>query len=356
MNSGIFSTTLTVLVSFLLSISSIVGANTDIVDVDNDLYPDANELGETELQKRRLSNFVRIGRGLSSFIRIGKNGMYAPYADLQGDADEFDDDSDYLKARYPEKRLSSFVRIGRPDPDLYQPLEKRAGAFIRVGKFPSSGYFRNRFTGNKSPYYRRTGRIGQSSFIRIGKRDTSNTLKNQIANDDLYNRYLELERKLADGSSDIKTEDKKMSSFVRIGRPSSFVRIGRPSSFVRIGRPSSFVRIGRPMGEEQTDNSEAPSGYVYDDNIKDTDQKRMSKFVRIGKNKELINDAVYKRRLSNFVRFGKRKDSNDFDNAMEFSDDMDRSMSSYEQDDKPHGIDIITEMKDENQKGLKDTQ
>lgn len=32
--------------------------------------------------------------------------------------------------------------------------------------------------------------------------------------------------------------EKRLSSFVRIGRPSSFVRIGRPRSFVRIGRLS----------------------------------------------------------------------------------------------------------------------
>ena len=282
MKTELYSTSLTILVS-VLSWSTIAGTNTDLVHVDNDDigYSDGDEFGD--LQKRRLSNFVRIGRGLSSFIRIGRNGLYLPYDDsINDDLEEIDDDSQGTSAfdnadkgglSYPEKRISSFVRIGRgmADPDIYRPYEKRAGAFIRVGKFPSSGYYRSRFTGNKSPYYRRTGRIGHSSFIRIGKRDTSNTLKNQ-AKEDEYDRYMQLEKELAQGNlpdlaedtynyNDIKSEDKKMSSFVRIGRPSSFVRIGRPSSFVRIGRPSSFVRIGKALVPGQTADEEVPSRY-----------------------------------------------------------------------------------------------
>lgn len=254
MKSGTCSTTFTVLLSFLISVSVTAGTNTDIVDVDNDFAypPDTDDFDDTELQKRRLNNFVRIGRGLSSFIRIGKSGLYVPYDELEDEDDGFDDtdtNSAFAKG-HPDKRLSSFVRIGRgiAGPENY---EKRAGAFIRVGKFPSSGYFR--YSENISPYYRRTGRIGHSSFIRIGKRDTSNTLNDQKTREDLYNKYLELENKLGDENSDLKTEDKKLSSFVRIGRLSKFVRIGRPSSFVRIGRPSSFVRIGRPSFADEVD-------------------------------------------------------------------------------------------------------
>ena len=242
MKSGICSTYLTVLLSFLLSLSVIARGNTDIVGVDNDLgYPDTDDFDETGIQKRRLSSFVRIGRGLSSFVRIGKNGLYAPIDEVgDGDVDDYGNEGQGQRngafgKGYANKRLSSFVRIGR-GMNYPRDNEKRAGAFIRVGKFPSSGYYRSRYSGNVSPYYRRTGRIGHSSFIRIGKRDTSNTLNDQKISDELYKRYLDLERQLGEGNSDIKTEDKKMSSFVRIGRPSSFVRIGRPSSFEGTGQ------------------------------------------------------------------------------------------------------------------------
>ena len=263
MNTELHSIYLAILVS-VISWSAIVATNTDLVQLDTDDigYSDPEAFEDTDIQKRRLSSFVRIGRGLSSFIRIGRNGLYVPYDNSIDEVpDELDDDKadssafantgkDEIGLSFPNKRrMSSFVRIGRGDgqPGIYQPYTKRAGAFIRVGKFPSSGYFRSRYTGNQSPYYRRTGRIGQSSFIRIGKRDTSSTLKNQAMKEE-YERYLQLQKDMEDENgaqpdndyypyNDIKQEDKKMSSFVRIGRPSSFVRIGRPySSFVRIGK------------------------------------------------------------------------------------------------------------------------
>ena len=262
MQSGIYSTSLTVLLPFLISQSVIALDGTDIVGVENDLaYPDIDDIDDTGFEKRRLSRFMRIGRGLSSFIRIGKNGVYAPVDGLSDDVDEYGNEErgqDPINAvvgkGYPNKRLSSFVRIGR---GMGNPREseKRAGAFIRVGKFPSSGYYRSRYSGNVSPYYRRTGRIGHSSFIRIGKRDTSNTLNDQKTSDDLYNRYMELERQYGGDDADMTSKEKKMNSFVRIGR--------RPSSFVRIGRrPSSFVRIGRPSSTDETGQDD--ESFTYD--------------------------------------------------------------------------------------------
>ena len=87
----------------------------------------------------------------------------------------------------------------------------------------------------------------------------------------------------------------------------------------------------------------------------------MSKFVRIGKDKELINDEIFKRRLSNFVRIGKRKDANSYNSIGDsdiYRDGVKRRMSSFVRigksgsegvEDKNHAIDIVTEMKDENQ-------
>ena len=248
MKSGIYTTSLTLLLPFLISQSAIADDGTDIVGVENDLaYPDIDDIDDTGIEKRR-SRFMRIGRGLSSFIRIGKSGIYAPVDGLYDDDEYENDDQGQINGAvgkgYANKRLSSFVRIGR---GMGYPREaEKRGAFIRVGKFPSSGYYHSRYSGNVSPYYRRTGRIGHSSFIRIGKRDTSSTLNDQKARDDLYGRYMELQRQYGGDEQDMTSKEKKMSSFVRIGRPSRFVRIGRrPSSFVRIGRPSGTDDVGQ---------------------------------------------------------------------------------------------------------------
>lgn len=108
------------------------------------------------------------------------------------------------------------------------PAEKRASAFVRIGR--------------PSAFDRRT-----SSFIRIGKK-----------------------------SSPVEAEaDKRKDSFVRIGRASAFVRIGRGSSDESDGtkRASSFVRIGKSSKPED-------SAIEVDTN---GNKRASSSFVRIGR-------------------------------------------------------------------------
>ena len=151
---------------------------------------------------------------------------------------------------------------------------------------------------------------------------------------------------ISDGLGD--EEQKRMSKFVRIGknkelmnddifkrRLSNFVRIGRQpylndvgSEAVKRRRLSSFVRIGRqPDLNEIDDVGDSPNG----ENVK----RRMSSFVRIGKSlnpEEDIQDTgfgqdVKRRRMSSFVRIGK----------------------SVNTEGKTNGLDLETEMKDQNE-------
>ena len=242
---------------------------------DGFVYPDTNSfLGE--LPEKRLSKFVRIGRGLSSFIRIGRDQpeLYGyDEEDMGGEpfmgGEPYDDDDgsafESPEFQSPDKRLSSFVRIGRGN-GLSEPLqdgfEKRGGAFIRLGKFPSSALLRHRggmiHSIARQPYYRRSGRFGKSSFIRIGKRDTTDAL-NRMENEhpdgplnplDDYRRYLRIGKDL-DAEGDDKESlynTKRLSSFVRIGRrpAEGFYRDLTDSDELKDKRFSKFVRIGKP--------------------------------------------------------------------------------------------------------------
>lgn len=377
---------------------------------DSDTYPE-------DIQKR-LSKFVRIGRGLSSFIRIGRQSPYDdPYfyqsANLPEATDDITGDSrnsaflelDSNNFDNPEKRMSSFVRIGknynaRNDWRNFNTV-KRGGAFIRMGKFPSTAFLRNR-PGRvdglaPEPYYRRTGRIGHSSFIRIGKRDTTDALKQRLeqnakhvsyekntsskdrkANDSENigtenRRYLKIGRDLFEhaGSDneenkEIKTDeehmqqvksqenvDKRLSHFVRIGRGdtssdeyseknapeqkrlSNFVRIGK-SDNIASKRISSFVRIGKRQNEE----------------AEIAKRRRMSSFVRIGKSSipldentarsiGIVEDTLASsgpadrdKRLSSFVRIGKNSKQ---------SDDASKRFSSFVRIGKS-GDDLVTDL------------
>ncbi|XP_052801149.1 FMRFamide-related neuropeptides-like [Mya arenaria] len=329
---------------------------------------------------KRLSKFVRIGRGLSSFIRIGRNkpseNIYQGLDDGDDDFGDSDDVTDYSAFsdvipddyRQQDKRMSSFVRIGKnfesDEPDIYEEPEKRAGAFIRMGKFPSSAFLhRNGGRINsisRQPYYRRTGRIGHSSFIRIGKRDTTEALRKaefenqneisnvgddqgkpsyydgqQIVNDgNEQRRYIRLGKDLDGDEHGNRYDyipmgdlpDKRMSSFVRIGREpgqmyentdlNPFGMSKRPNSFVRIGkaleqlrntikkRMSSFVRIGRNPLDLMLDQDGS-------NNIGADSTKRSSAFVRIGKQGDALEAD---KRMSSFVRIGKDTRSLDYNN------------------------------------------
>ncbi|KAL3841428.1 hypothetical protein ACJMK2_019580 [Sinanodonta woodiana] len=246
--------------------------------------PMDDELSSQELNERqkRLSSFVRIGRDgkplganrYSSFVRIGRDG----------------DDID--------KRYSSFVRIGR-DMEKTEDLapQRRGSAFVRVGKFPSMAFLQSRDsllrTLMEQPYFRRTGRIGHSSFIRIGKRDTSHALKLQLENDDLerINRFLRIGKEVEDAlygnvEADPNAETKK--------KIRETVSNGNTAK-----RYSSFVRIGKSPQEDD--------GYVRNMEDKEVSldtSKRYSSFVRIGKKSEEMTEPA--KRYSSFVRIGKK--------------------------------------------------
>lgn len=126
--------------------------------------------------------------------------------------------------------------------------------------------------------------------------------------------------------TDVTTEDndateshelaKRMSGFVRIGRPSGFVRIGRSNSFIRLGRPGNFVRIGRGYGGEEMEDGDLGAVEAADtEAYGPEDDKRASSFVRIG-------------RASNFVRIGKSGLTQEPDN---------KRMSSFVRIGRPDG-------------------
>jgi len=212
---------------------------------------------------KRLSNFVRIGRGLSSFVRIGKNDPETrKYNGYESD-DNSDDNDDALRAFYElqpddyknaDKRLSSFVRIGRRFdnnlPDIYEEPQKRAGAFMRMGKFPTAIFHGAGPHIEAEPYYRRIGRIGHSSFIRIGKRDTTAALQRAGVNLDEAEEVNEHEQHADHNGQGI--SDERLDRYIRLGKDLEDLRSHltdtRPFTNKRM---SNFVRIGRPSTDGQ---------------------------------------------------------------------------------------------------------
>lgn len=342
----------------------------DVTDVE--YLPENQDLIRDDDLQKRFSKFVRIGRGLSSFVRIGRDNpsheidFYQPGV-LPGEYVNDPEISDFTGFQpngfeTPFKRYSSFVRIGRDygnEDDAQDVMQKRGGAFIRMGKFPTSAFIRNPedFQGYTQPsYYRRTGRIGHSSFIRIGKRDTTNALKlSEQTDSDVKNRhtvqsdaenstidkadlqelikYLYEQREddfsnkeSTDSSEDLRkdTDKKRLSNFVRIGKsPETSLNNAfettdekRLSNFVRIGkrnenidkRLSNFVRIGK-RSEQPLDENKRFSSFVRIGKslFPSTPDKRFSSFVRIGKSSEHF-DPLMDKRFSSFVRIGKSAD------------------------------------------------
>ncbi|KAJ8299181.1 hypothetical protein KUTeg_023241 [Tegillarca granosa] len=191
-------------------------------------------LEDLSIPQKKMSSFMRIGKSLddgqekrmSSFMRIGKNGDeqntidgFIP-EDKSSDLSEALDEDELDSLANPNKRISSFVRIGRSvvkpkiayqDPSSLVRIgrsidlspEKRN--FIRIGKIPSSAFMRigrrPLFDSLMKRPYVRVGRLGHSSFIRIGKRDT---------------KEAELAKKSMNKNKLLKM--KRMSSFMRIGK------------------------------------------------------------------------------------------------------------------------------------------
>lgn len=242
-----------------------------------------NEGPHEENPHKRLSSFVRIGRGMedekraSSFVRIGK------------------DVGTYEENPYEDKRASSFVRIGKSmdEPQLYElqedPLNKRASQFVRIGRGPYK---------RLSSFVRIGKRRAPSSFVRIGKKST-----------DMGDAYIPVE--LPDPT------EKRASHFVRIGksvaeeeeekRASAFVRIGKALAEEQAKRASAFVRIGK-AAPSQAELLKIMQGGPGIDN-----DKRASSFVRIGKSSgDVYTDAQglepmteEEKRASSFVRIGR---------------------------------------------------
>ncbi|XP_071122662.1 FMRF-amide neuropeptides-like [Mytilus edulis] len=176
-----------------------------------------------------------------------------------------------------EKRLSSFMRIGKSNPE-----EKRLSSFVRIGKL--------------HPENKRL-----SSFVRIGKSQLEDELPSSWPYDEKrMSSFVRI------GKSMTPNEDisKRLSSFVRIGknypeenkRYSSFVRIGKDltDSLAKRSRTSSFVRIGKSYGE--LDNGLLPDYELVE-------KRPHSSFVRIGK-----ANTDPQKRYSSFVRIGKQSD------------------------------------------------
>lgn len=202
--------------------------------------------GSRNSPNKRYSSFVRIGRDAekrrySSFVRIGKSPLH-PYHPYDNDID---------------KRLSSFVRIGKGFNPYKDNVDKRYSSFVRIGKNfdPQDTDFNKRY----------------SSFVRIGKSSGGDM------NNDLNKRYSSFVRIGKDNNYGNEDLQKRLSSFIRVGkgdqedgndngynkRYSSFVRIGKniPDPYKRY---SSFVRIGKNIGDQA--------------------EKRLSSFIRVGKN------------------------------------------------------------------------
>lgn len=325
---------------------------------DEDTYPN-------DVQKR-LSKFVRIGRGLSSFIRIGRQ---SPYNELDfyqssdipdaieneiGDSRNsafFELEPEHIDVA--EKRPSSFVRIGkkynvRNDFNDEIPV-KRGGAFIRMGKFPSSAFLRTRpgRVDGIAPqsYYRRTGRIGHSSFIRIGKRDTSDALRlmlEQKAESNANHSNLNVKDGNANVSENTDTENRR---YLKIGRDTEaklqydkentdsenrrYLKIGRDAEDIGLNGQENtdlenrrYLKIGRDaedIGQNDQENTDLENKrYLKIGRDTETgiqyDTEQLQKIADSG-NLYVSNDAeqmdqengqgTVDKRLSNFVRIGR---------------------------------------------------
>jgi hypothetical protein len=282
--------------------------NTDIAELD--YLPEEPELIEDELQKR-FSKFVRIGRGLSSFIRIGRNyptdgfDLYRTDGNIENELGGYainPDNSAVLGYTpndnlTPIKRYSSFVRIGRNyengDDNQGMEFKKRGGAFIRMGKFPSSAFIRGRGELNEyteEPYYHRTGRIGHSSFIRIGKRDTSDALKriqhyqdnsnlNDLPNSESENDTNDADDKSnSNDNTDAFNQDIKHDTHNEEDEGKDYLRIVRqPEKEEK--RMSNFVRIGKGVGLDDSDNAESNDWNHVEYS---SDEKRLRELLGLG--------------------------------------------------------------------------
>lgn len=260
--------------------------------VDMNDYPDIDPQAASDLQKR-LSKFVRIGRGLSSFIRIGRNYLNGPSAlyqleDLPDDElTESNDgafyDFDPTNYESQENPAGPFVRLGRNyDDDAAENdmepggVEKRGGAFIRMGKFPTSAFLHSR-TGRVSQisptkYYRRTGRIGHSSFIRIGKRDTTDAMRRlDTENDNQADSGLERHHKYRNEQETNETGyNEENRRWLKIGRDVDDPKYD--------GDSSDFI--------DKTDANVDDTKDILEHNLENGQRsvdKRYSSFVRIGK-------------------------------------------------------------------------
>ena len=295
-------------------------------DGDSEDYADFDTPGLNSYSdnvQKRFSKFVRIGRGLSSFIRIGRQ---VPFDELDvyqlaNSPNAIDNDnSDTGKSAFfemqpetfenPAKRLSSFVRIGRNYGDedmLADNREKRGGAFIRMGKFPSSAFLRNR-GGNVNgytaqPYYRRTGRIGHSSFIRIGKRDTSDALRrmseNENINDDITKH---LQNTVGENDIDSILNDQERR-YLKIGRDNE---VESNENDDDEGEGKRYLKIGREVINKTETDDQALSEFSTEENKEDV-VKRLSNFVRIGRGSSTSDwpSDPQEKRFSKFVRIGK---------------------------------------------------
>ena len=226
----------------------------DTSELQDLAFPQDNVYDSGDYQKR-LSSFVRIGRALSSFIRIGKSLPESNLYELVGDGYDGDEDNsalyNYDPSNYEQaaKRANAFVRIGRQpeEPDYGFNEAKRGSAFVRMGKFPSSAFLRKygripKIVPKPPPYYHRTGRIGHS-FIRIGKRDTSDALRRM--NGDM------------DGSFGESEDNNLMSRYQRLGKDADEAVDDTLAGTEDKGvdsekRQSNFVRIGRMSPLEQS--------------------------------------------------------------------------------------------------------
>ncbi|XP_052065476.1 FMRF-amide neuropeptides-like [Mytilus californianus] len=184
-----------------------------------------------------------------------------------------------------EKRLSSFMRIGKSNPE-----EKRLSSFVRIGKL--------------HPEDKRL-----SSFVRIGKSQLEDELHSSWPYDEKRMRSF-----VRIGKSMIPNDDlsKRLSSFVRIGknypeenkRYSSFVRIGKDltNALAKRSRTSSFVRIGKSYDELDSDvlpayelvEKRPASSFVRIGKANTDPQKRYSSFVRIGKQSDKLGSEYVK--------------------------------------------------------------
>ncbi|XP_060586950.1 uncharacterized protein LOC132742532 [Ruditapes philippinarum] len=315
--------TLLTIVVLACQISQIFGQNYRGESEDFDDF----DLSSKDSTQKRFSKFVRIGRGLSSFIRIGRQVPFEKFDLYQLANSPYgidDDNSDTGKSAFfemppetfeqPSKRLSSFVRIGRNYDDgdeLDDNINKRGGAFIRMGKFPSSAFLRNRGGSvngyTAQPYYRRTGRIGHSSFIRIGKRDTSDALRRMSENENVQDTNdITQQVKSTVGYNDIDSLLKDQERrYLKIGREVEEINSEEKPDDVNDGK--RYLKIGRDV-VNKTNEIEADGQSVHDPENEGTDRvfdKRLSNFVRIGKGSSDRLDKPPEKRFSKFVRIGK---------------------------------------------------